>query len=718
MTVFYVYLFYSFTIADMKRTFFKSKIWVFAFLLTILIAGCKARPPQEVIKPPPVPEVRRLPVDYVFLLDNSGSIPRGEAREFAREAIKAFIELCEINDKITLITFDETARLVVSRVIGGQEDRNVIKRAAEEGLTFRGRYTDISAAFLYLESHRNTIFRGQNCTPAVILISDGKLEPKRPRSVREAYQSMMSALNTLTAIPFYTIGLGETAIYEEFLGINGLSLLRDMAASTGGRFYHVRSVDQLIDTYFRILRLTKGISEIKGRYIFWVDESTKRISTLVIKRKPSQDICATSDIFIEDAKGQNITHRDYAQFYHGQGLPTQIRWQPGRYYDLIIIEKPFSGRWKVGLTTGNEPEAISILKTLINLRCKAKRSYWDKEKKTALAWLYDERKRGLSDLPCGITARFDRAKDFETSHNDIQFKKADNDVYVAQIKADLPGDYLLQVRAENEADYFYRLTEPIPFSIKESYFSFAFPKKTIEKWMVGWKGFTLGTSVDTKAKNYTPFQKEPDVFLYLEKIDEEGKPHTLPSQELSKSVEGGRLVYALNITKIGLGRYSGHLSLRGILDTGEKVAIASEDFSFRVKRPFWEYGAFGLIGILVFGMATWSLRPELMGSLRIVSPRAKTIPLKGHRGTKKGLKGDCLTFGQGGAELLELKQVSFTISGRWWKKMEINVGRGRIEIVRRRGKLSLGPGRSDLLSPKDKFLFTDSGKKYEIGIIY
>ena len=699
----------------------KARSFLFIFLvLTLSVLGCKGKPPEEIVKPPPIPEIEYLPVDYVFLLDNSGSIPRGRPRVFAREAIKAFVELSEVNDKISLIAFDEDARLLVTRVLQSQSDKDFLKNAVEEGLRFDGQYTDISAAFLYLTENRQNCFRGTGYNPVVVLISDGKLQPKPPRNVNNAYQQLINSLNNLSDIPFYTIGLGENEIYENFLDhINGLTLLGDdIANTTGGQFYHIRSVDALIETYFKILRVTKGISEITGRHIFWVDESTKRISTLVIKRRLTRDICVTRDIYIEDARGQDITHHNYAQFYQGQDLPTQIRWQTSRYYDLIIVENPFKGRWRVGLANGNEPEVISILKTLINLRCKVKRSYWDREKKIALAWLYDERKEGLSDIPCEITAKFDKAQDFEGSHNYIPFKKADNDVYVAQIKAHLPDDYLLEVRAEDEANYFYRLTEPIPFSIKESYFSFAFPQKTIEKWMVGWKGFSLGATLDTKASNYTPFQKEPDVFLHLQKIDEEGKMHPLPHQELSKYMEGDRLVYALNIKEIDLGRYTGHFSLGGILDTGEKVDIASEDFFFEVKRPIWEYGAFGLIGIVVFGMATWSLRPNLMGSLRIVSPHVKTIPLKGHHSTKKGLKGDCLTFGQGGAELSELKQVSFTISGRWWKKMEVKVGRGRIEIVRHRGKLSLGPGRSDLLSPKDKILFTDSGKKYEMGVIY
>lgn len=213
------------------KSWLKEVIWG---CLWLVIWGCQAKAPQEVLKPPPIPEQERMPVDYIFMIDNSGSIPPGAGREFTREAIKAFAELTEPGDKIAIIAFDEDATVLINRVIQTQEDRVAIKQAAERGLTFGGQYTDISQPFLYLSTRRGELTRGRGYLPAAILLTDGKLEPRRPRRTGEAYNDIIASLSP--EIPFYTIGLGEKEIYDEFLPqITGIILLRErIAKATGG----------------------------------------------------------------------------------------------------------------------------------------------------------------------------------------------------------------------------------------------------------------------------------------------------------------------------------------------------------------------------------------------------------------------------------------------------------------------------------------------------
>ena len=695
-----------------RKRIVKTKLFFFTFFLLILsVLGCKGRPPEEIVKPPPIPEIEYLPVDYVFLLDNSGSIPRGEPRVFAREAIKAFVELSEVNDKISLIAFDEDARLLVSRVIQSQSDKDFIKNAVEEGLGFDGQYTDISKAFLFLTENRQNLFRGAGYNPAVILISDGKLQPKPPRNVNNAYQQMINSLNDLSGIPFYTIGLGETAIYEDFLpDINGLVLLRDkIATPTGGHFYHIRSVDALIETYFNILHLTKGISEVKGKHIFWVDESTKRISALVLKKTPKEDICTTSDMFIKDPQQREFTYPN---------IPADIRWVQGNYYDLITIDGPSLGKWQINLRNGRELEIFSILKRLINLRFKVEKSYWDNEKKIVLAWLYDERRKGLSDVPCEMTAKFDKKERFKESHHYISFKKAENDVYVAVLKSHnelkiSPGDYVLQIIAKNEEKYFYRLTEPIEFNIKKSYFSFIFPEKVIKRWLYFWKGLDFKTIIDTNAESYPSFQEDPKLTLYLEKI-EEGKIKPLPEIDLEKKVDGSEIIYSTHLSEIELGTYNTHFHIDGILKTGERVSIDSEDFLITVKRPAQEWGIFGFIGIFVIGTITWFSRPKLRGSISMVSPERRLISLKNHPKRKKSLRGDYLIFGPGGGELSDLRNAAFKICAMWRKRIKLEVIRGRMELKRGKERKLLTAGSPSELSRGDEISFRDDGVEFRL----
>lgn len=689
----------------------------FSFIILIFfLLNCKGKVTKEIVKSPPVPEIKYQPVDYVFILDNSGSIPQGEPRIFAKEAIKAFVELCDINDKISIIIFDENARLIANRIIRNQNDRDIIEQAIEQRITFRGRYTDISTPFLYLVQHKKSIFRGEGYSPVIIFISDGKLEPKPPKSIRKAYNSLMNAITNLSEIPFYTIGLGNKAIYEKFLPeINGFSLLRDkMAIATGGEFYYVQTVDKLIETYFKILRFTKGASETKERYIFWIDESTERISTLLIKRTPNQQICRTKDIFITDPKGRIIIYTNYKSYHQKD---THIRWQKSQFYDLIIIDKPFIGEWKIGLRGGKIPKIISILKTRINLRYKVKKEYWNKEKKIVLAWLYDDRINGLSKMECEIRAKWSKIKNFSHAMY-VPLKKAENDIYLTQINTDIPGEYFIQFIAENKEKYFYRITEPYTFKIKESFFSFLFPKKIINRWTFGFSGIEFKAILNTENKNYPPFQEIPQITIYLEKIDEKGNTYPLPPINLTKNIQGRKIIYTAKLKKIDLGNYIGYFKIKGFLNTGENIVINSEDFSFSVKRPIYEWIILGFILFLILISIIWLTRPRLRGSLQIISPYKKFINFKTHPGIKKSFKGDYLIFGKRGGELKELNNISFTIFAKWWRKKVIEVNAGQIELKPSRGtSILLSEGNKYTLSFNDIINFKDNGKNYQIKVI-
>ena len=87
------------------------------------------------------PEGKKTPVNYIFLIDNSGSIPTGESREVARDVLKFFVDFAESGDRVSIIRFDETAGMVASREINTPEDRTAIKSAIddrEKGINFGG----------------------------------------------------------------------------------------------------------------------------------------------------------------------------------------------------------------------------------------------------------------------------------------------------------------------------------------------------------------------------------------------------------------------------------------------------------------------------------------------------------------------------------------------------------------------------------------------------
>jgi len=672
------------------------------YVFLVLISGCGKKGVEEIAKPPPIPEMEKLPVDYLFVVDNSGSIPPGDAREFAKEAIKAFVELSDTNDKISIVVFDRDARLVASKVITSIESREAIKRAAEDDITFKGEYTDISSALSYVRAHKSELFRGRSSLPAVIFISDGRLQPPPQIGIDDAYQKLKENVQALSDIPFYAIGLGEKDIYTEFLpGVNGLALLKDqMSSTTGGRFYHIKSVDEIIETYFRILRFTKHISSMEGRYVFQVDESTKNISAIVLKKTSTRNICATKDIVIKDADGKAVTYANYTT------MRRDVSWQTGKYYDILVIDNPAKGKWEISLRSGATPEVISLVRSLINLRYKVKGSYWDKERQQIIAWLYDEQKEGLSKAPCEIVAEIERRK--------IPMTKTETDVYVAELSPVLPrGDYLVQIRAENPGIYFYRMTDPIPFSVKESFFSSELPGGGLSKSIFRWKGVKFKAVVDTKAVNYPRFQATPDIILQVNKVDTKGVHRMLLSKELDRTAVGDRIIYESTLTDLKLGKYSGYFEIKGFLVSGEDVDILSQSFSFKLKRAVIDIATGALVALITLGAIVYSARPRLRGVLQIVSPSPQAIDLKSI--SKKSLKGDYTNVG----EHVGLSAASFSIHAMRRKRKKLRVDRGPIQISNQpMGRsLMVNNGGSAELYQGDKISLSDGSMRHEM-IIY
>ncbi len=681
-------------------------------ILLVIIAGCKGSQSAPSIHPPPVPEEVRLPVDYVFLLDNSGSIPRGESRTFAKEAIKAFIELAEIGDRISLITFDTDARIIATETIAGENERNRLKMALESGFSFRGRHTDISKAITLLRQETASLFRGTGkAKPAVILISDGKLEPRG--DVRSSYQRLIQDWQALAdIIPFYTIGLGDTEINRDFLpGINGLGLLNRMADSSGGRFFPVRSVEELIETCVDVLRITKGYEELKGQKVFWTDDSTNRLVFLVLKRIPGHTLCTTRDIRVKDFSGKEI------DFNHALSNPN-IQWRSGEFYDLIIIQEPSAGGWEVILANGDFPRVATLIRNQVHLRYLVNREYWDREKKTVMAWLYDERTGAISERPCKMTLRFDRKKDFQSSDNALCLKRTRKGTYLTQlnIKGETPtkGDYLLQIKARDDKGFFLRKSPVLPVRIKEAFFTFKLPEGTQVMWPILWKGVSFVVEFDTHHRNYPRFSELPRIFLYLDKVKKQGNTH-LPIMELKHKKVDGKILYYVQRADLERGRYVAQVVIAGRLANGKRVRIESPFCLFDLKWAVWVWGIFALLGVVLLLSLAYVLRPRLSGKLIVEKPMGRPdILMSCHKKVKKSLSGDSLRCGNRRDAFTELEETAFTLSATWGRGLRIRAEKGNI-FIERQGDTK--PVVMENLYGGDFLIFKDNGRDYVVRIV-
>jgi hypothetical protein len=185
-------------------------------------------------------------VEYVVLIDNTGTMERAGRGEAAVSALKNLVDGLRPGDRITVYSYGEKVRPVLSKYpvqIGSEATRQRV--TGEITFTFDADRTDITAGMELAWAERERTLAsalgkgGPGSRGAVILLTDGKLIPVYDDYARydQIYKESRTRLRQLASlfgeegIRVFTIGLGaDTRIDGE--------LLAELAQRGGGRYYH------------------------------------------------------------------------------------------------------------------------------------------------------------------------------------------------------------------------------------------------------------------------------------------------------------------------------------------------------------------------------------------------------------------------------------------------------------------------------------------------
>lgn len=167
--------------------------------------------------------------DVIFLLDASGSMKKSDPEQLRSEAIKLFLDMSTAKEsKFGLVAYsDSIVREQSLKSVVTQSDKDNIKNMTE-GIPF-GEKTDTG---LGLSESVKLMEAGHEAghTPVIILLSDGKNDPKRSSA-----DSIKDINNAITAAktngyPIYTIGLNYDGTVDK-------TQLSSISSSTGGKNY-------------------------------------------------------------------------------------------------------------------------------------------------------------------------------------------------------------------------------------------------------------------------------------------------------------------------------------------------------------------------------------------------------------------------------------------------------------------------------------------------
>ena len=196
-------------------------------------------------------------VDWVVLVDDTGTMRHQSRGVMTVEAIGEFVSLIERGDRVSVCSYGERPALALPTspvVIKDGSSRDYVR--ANTRLGFSADRTDITAGLEYVWRERARLFPGlgaaggKGTAAVIVLLTDGKLIPVYDdfANYNETYTKSRRRLLELASlcakdgIRIYTIGLGR----ED--RVDG-TLLSEVSSRTGGTYRHVALASDVVGAY-------------------------------------------------------------------------------------------------------------------------------------------------------------------------------------------------------------------------------------------------------------------------------------------------------------------------------------------------------------------------------------------------------------------------------------------------------------------------------------
>jgi Mg-chelatase subunit ChlD len=275
--------------------------------------------------------------DIILLIDSSGSMKHTDPGDYRKNAAKLFISLLNKNDRIGVIGFGKSATLLKPLTQNSGQNRQSLFNAVDK-ITSKELYTNITGAVLQglkeleMSHRRNRI---------MIMMSDGRIDLDS-REKDEASQSILMGILPELArkqIPLYTIAFTQES---------DRALLENIAKATGGQFRFAgedKDVHVIFASIFEKIKSPDAVPFVGES--FAIDREIREATVLVTK-KPGTALYLIDPL---SKKHMATTH------------DAHIAWFASSVFDMITIQDPAVGIWKLKLST-NEGNRVYVLTSL------------------------------------------------------------------------------------------------------------------------------------------------------------------------------------------------------------------------------------------------------------------------------------------------------------------------------------------------------------------
>lgn len=286
--------------------------------------------------------------DVRVLIDVSGSMKQTDPRNLRVPSLRLLTGMLPVDSRAGVWTFGRYVNMLVPYGPVDAEWRGEAARAAA-GIGSVALYTDIESALRTATWNWHAADAGTG--RHLILLTDGRADVpggaeasagSRERIARELLPRLQAA-----GAAVHTIALSGDA--DE-------ALLRQLAAATGGRFERADNAEALERVLLRMFdRAVQPVTLPLADREVLVGEGVRELTVLMFRREGSRPAALSSP----DGSA-----------YGPERLHAGMRWHRDERYDLVTIERPQPGAWRIDA----EPDPDSRVMIVSDLELAAERT--------------------------------------------------------------------------------------------------------------------------------------------------------------------------------------------------------------------------------------------------------------------------------------------------------------------------------------------------------
>lgn len=312
---------------------------IFAVCLSTLAAAQETGDVQLPVKP-----------DVRIIVDISGSMKESDPENLRQPAVRLLARLLPEGATAGVWTFGQYVNMLVPhREVTGQWRETAIERSEQiNSVALRtnlGEAIEVASDGYYTD--------GDLSRTHFILLTDGKVDiSKDPvANAAEEQRILEKVVPELVAkgATFYPVALSEAGDTE---------FLRALAKMSGGRYQVAETADELNLAFLEALNTAAPQEQIpiEGNG-FTVDDGVREFTALIFWGEAETSATRELELIRPDEKVVNLADS-----------PDNVRWVREAGYDLITVDEPIAGEWRINgeLGKGSRVTVVSDLRMVVN----------------------------------------------------------------------------------------------------------------------------------------------------------------------------------------------------------------------------------------------------------------------------------------------------------------------------------------------------------------